>query len=256
MNADARGYNPYLFQELGRKIGDSETQASIIIAQKLNEGLIIPISHAWYTQEGKDYFENLCHSVIAVTVKNQIEEIYQAFWQGVLDAGIVWADNTKNEAPTMPQLPSIAIQLHADNILPYTYPDRNVIIKVEECTAIADNLVNVKEQIIDEISKLHADLDSEAQFIGGEQSEAVRELFVRLTKIIDELFQLILHDDENSIYKNIKKAADKQAEVASNVATTFRNAGTESGSNGGQSSGSFTATAEATPAPGPTQTTM
>ena len=54
-----QGYNPYLFQELGTKIGESESQAAVIIANELYKGLIAPISHNWYTQEGKDYFERL-----------------------------------------------------------------------------------------------------------------------------------------------------------------------------------------------------
>lgn len=228
MDVDVRGYNPEKFVDLGNTINTIAEKAVEEIGEKIQNGLYIPISTAWYTQEGKDYFHELTGVIRDASVS--IYYVYKDFRDFVQQAGEVWAENTKNPAPDTPSVHPLEITGIDDSIIEADF-EGNVIIDESAALAVANNLGQVKTDIINRIQELNGTLEAKVQFIGGGQAEAVKDLFVRIVSIIDKLFTTIIGDgasdtEGDSIYASINRAVKKQREVAEDIADSFKKVNT------------------------------
>lgn len=215
------GYNKEQIEGLRDAINSTAQEAAQGIVEKLESGIVTPMSTIWYAEEGVEFFEKFA-DVVKQSGTN-IHDVFQTFNDYVGQAGANWAENTKGEAPTMAAIDNIELVLNVSAIL-NTNEKGDRGIEREQANSVADNLEQVKSEIETTLKELAAKLDATTSFLGGNQAEAVQNCFVQVSGEVHKIFNYLTEGDD-SLRSAIIKTAEKYGEVGEGVSTAFSTQG-------------------------------
>lgn len=217
-SGNVTGYNCGQVNALRDTINNVAIKAGENIVERLHSDIIVPMSSVWYAPEAVEFFTGF-----AATVKASGEGItnaFDAFRGAVESAGKNWAENTQGEAPSLPAIDMVNLELNVSDIL--SDNAGNVTIDENQATTIADKLPEVEAAIKSDLEGLAATLNAETAFMGHGQAEAVQSCFVQVSGEIHKIFKY-LTEGEESLQGQIKKAAAKYSEVSSGISSAFSN---------------------------------
>jgi len=216
MNGSVTGYNCQRINELRDVINNTAQQAGENIVEKLHSGIIAPMSSVWYAPEAVQFFEGFKETVTASG--ENITAAFDAFRGAVESAGINWAENTGGEAPALPAIDSVVLDLNVSDI--QNDNAGNVTIDQDQASKIANGLNEVEEGIKSELEGLAGNLNAETAFIGGNQASKLQECFVMVSGEIHKIFKY-LTDGDSSLQGQINAAAKKYNEVSEGISSAF-----------------------------------
>lgn len=210
------GYNCEEVNALRNVINDTAQQAGEKILEELHDGVVVEMARAWYAPEAVEFFNGF-----AETVKASGEAITNAFdaYRGAIqEMGTRWAENTKGEAPNLPAIDQVELNLNVSDV--QSDDNGNIYIKENLATNIANNLPNVEEWIKNDLEKLANKLDAKSAFIGHGQADAARDCFTVVSGEIHRIFKY-LTEGETNLQGEIKKAVRKYQQVSESVTNDF-----------------------------------
>ena len=215
------GYNPNKVKDLRNSINSTiAPKVKDAIINELKTGIVTPISTAWYTQEGKDYFD-----AFSEAVKNTgpiIEEIFNAFIKGLEIAANNWAENVQSkDRITLPNLSGLNLKLDVSAVK----KDKGGDIGIDEAAAtqVANNAAQVKTNVNNELRTLSKSLSATSAFLGQGQAEAVEACFTKIQDEVAKIFSFLSEDTGNgqSLKSAIKAAVEKYGDVGSKTSSYF-----------------------------------
>ncbi len=216
---EVSGYNCEQINGLRDIINTTAQEAGEGIVDRLHSDIVTPMSSVWYTPEAVSFFE-----AFAATVKasgENIRKAFDTFRVAVEDSGKNWADNTGGEAPSLPELDSVELDLDVSEILPKT-DNGDVVIDEGEATKIANSLPEVEASIKDDLEQLAQDLNADTAFIGHGQANAIQTCFTTVSGEVYRIFKY-LTDGDDSLQSQINKAVEKHADVSTSIADAYNN---------------------------------
>lgn len=217
-SGETTGYNCQQINDLRDVINNTAQQAGQGIVERLHNDIIVPMSSVWYAPEAVEFFEGF-----ASTVKASGENItaaFDAFRGAVESAGTNWAENTGGEAPSLPTIDTVELNLNVSEIQPDN--GGNVVLDEGQATTIANRLTEVEEGIKSDLESLAGNLNAESAFIGHGQAEALQQCFVNVSGEIHKIFKYLTDGDE-SLQGQINKAVQKYQDVSSGISDAFNN---------------------------------
>ena len=220
-NADMTGYNPEEVTDLGPEVKKSSENVATIIKEKVENGIIQPISTEWYAQEAVDFF-----TAFAETVKQTgtaIAEAFDSFIASIESAGNNWAENVKGDQVTLERVGEINIDISIEEIKAKD-EQGNIGIREEEARGVADKLGEVRTDIETSLSEEAQKLNAETAFLGHDQAQAVTNCFDAVNKAVSKIFDFLIEGD-NNLQSQITAAVDKYGEIGTETANAFNNAG-------------------------------
>ena len=221
-SGEISGYNCERINALRDVINNTAEQAGNGIVERLHNDIVVPMSSVWYAPEAVDFFEGF-----ATTVKSSGESITAAFdaFRGAIEsAGKNWAENTGGEAPSLPAIDAVELDLNVSDIQPNN--GGNVTIDEGQAGTIAGSLTEVEEGIKSDLERLAGGLNAESAFIGHAQADALQSCFVKVSGEINKIFKY-LTDGEDSLQGQINKAVQKYSDVSTGISDAFNNTGAE-----------------------------
>lgn len=218
MDQNITGYNCERVNELREVINNTAQRAGEGIVERLHSEIIIPMSNVWYAPEAVEFFQGF-----ADTVKSSgqyIQQTFDSFRNAVQKAGENWAENTKGQAPNLPAIDPVELNLNVSDI--QNDNRGNVTIDENQAIVIAGTLEQVEANIKADLEGLAQNLLVEFAFMGHGQAEAIQNCFVLINGEIHRIFKYLTEGD-NSLKVQIGKAVEKYKEVSSGIAGAFNN---------------------------------
>ena len=213
------GFNPNQIEQLSRTVNTISNEVGNSIRIKLESGIVTPISQAWFTQEGVDYFNSFRDAVR--NSENIIQEIFNAFNQGLRKAGENWADQVRSRQRVSVQnvgRPNLNINVSA------VRPDRGGDIGIDEnaANAVANQVAGIRADIQAELKSQAQRLEANAAFMGHGQADAVRNCFTQINEEVARIFRILDEDgDGQSLRSAIKAAVTKYGQIGANTSSFF-----------------------------------
>ncbi len=223
------GYNPEKVVELGEEIVSACDNVMKIIVNILQTDLINPISQAWYTPEGKAYFDSF-----AKHVKNLRLGVYQTFLSfknSIQTTADEWAKlsvgNSGLEAPTV-NLASLNFpdaELDVSVILDKR-EDGDIGIDVDKAQTVANGLGTAQQSITNGINAIAQSVTASAAFLGGGQSAAINSCFTSINTAVSDVFKILTegNGESQSISEAIKIASANHTNFGAEVSSAFGDA--------------------------------
>ena len=176
------GYNKKEIENLINNINDSLEKTGEAITDSLYEGIILPMSTAWYAPEAQEFFEEFKEEVKASG--QVINTSFDNFRLAIQKAGELWAQNTQGEVPVLPEVTGVELNL---NITPIQSEDNGrIVINGNEAAKVAMSLSEIEEEIKSKIASITRNLDLDTSFIGRGQSQAILNCFTDIySSILD-----------------------------------------------------------------------
>ncbi len=212
------GYNAQAIEELGSYINSIASKTGSNIVERLHTSIIVPMSTVWYAPEAKSFFEGLATAV--EQSGEAITDAFDAFRNAIQEAGRVWAEATGGAVPTLSSICKVELILCTSEI--QSSNAGSVTIDVAQATAIANSVSEVRETIRTDLQTLADQLDAESAFIGQGQAQAVAQCFATISECVDKIFDY-LTEGEDSLQRQINKAAKKYKDMSGEVSSAFTN---------------------------------
>ncbi len=216
------GYNCEQVNSLRDVINNIASQAGDGIVERLHSDIVVPMSSVWYAPEAVTFFEGFAETVKASG--ENITAAFDAFRGAVESAGKNWAENTGGEAPSLPAIDSVELDLNVSDI----QSDNGGSVTIDEGQAetIASSLTEVEDDIRSDLESLAEGLEAETAFLGHGQADALQSCFVKVSSEIHKIFKY-LTDGEDSLQGQINKAVQKYSDVSKGISDAFNNTGEE-----------------------------
>lgn len=213
------GFNSEKVESLSQTVNKSAQDSCTMIIERLESGVVKPISTCWYAPEGVEFFQGFATAVEKTGV--EIKNIFDSFVKALEQAEHRWADNLKAQPTSLTPVGDCVMKLNVSSIQEKR-EDGNQGADPASVESVTGKLNDVKAGIESELNRIASDLNAETAFIGNGQGEAINECFKSLSKIISRLFE-ILTEGENNVQSNLKKAITKYGEVSQAVKKDFSN---------------------------------
>lgn len=214
---DVTGYNRQNVEELRNVINNTAQAAGSEIPEILKNGIITPISTAWYAPEAVKFFSDFAEIVKASGTA--ITEAFDSFRDAVQKAGANWAENTGGEVPSLAAIETVNLTLDVSAIQAADSAG-SVTITGSDAENVAKKLPNIEEEIKSKLQDLAKNLDAETAFIGGGQSAALQDCFVRVSGEVHRIFKF-LTEGEGSLQSQINQAVAKYGQVSEGISSAF-----------------------------------
>ena len=222
-STDVTGYNPAQVESLGTDIVSSSQKVADTIVEKLESGVIRPISEEWFAQEAKEFFDAFAETVRSTG--QAIAEAFDSFISSVESAGNNWAENTKGTTVSLERVGSIDLNLDVSAIQTQD-GSGNIGIKEEGARGVADSLTSVREEIQTTLTEEANRLNAETAFLGHDQAQAVTHCFEQVNIAVSKIFNFLIEGD-NNLQAQINNAVQKYGEIGTETASAFNNASAE-----------------------------
>ena len=200
---------------LDQQLFDTWCQDFNELQDTVKSSIIIPLSECWFTKKGVE-FSNSVNEMVNSAI-SKMHEYYMNFKEKINTAADNWASTTGNEASHIfiKELDANGYSNWASDIMKETNSAGAAVIEYEAAMAVANKIPQIEQEYLGKIESIHNSLDANTQFIGGEQAEALKQLYVEVTKEIQSLFSDILVE----VKTKITEAAEEQKAQAE---ATFR----------------------------------
>lgn len=217
---EGTGYNCEQIEALATVIDEAAQSAASGIVETLHNGVIVPISEAWYAGDAQEYFQGFAETV--AESGRAIQEYFDIFRMNVETAGKEWAEFAKGPSPTLSPVSEITLTLPTDEILQQDSNGNTVIIE-DKAQEVANGLEEVLEEIQTNLNDIADNLDASTAFLGHGQDEGVKECFVNVSNKVKEVFNYLTEGD-NSLQSSINKAVEAYGQSADSISSGFKNA--------------------------------
>ena len=214
---DISGYNKEEVEELRDKINSTAQQVGENVIEELENGIIKPISLAWYAEEAQEYFETFAEQVKAKG--ETIREVFDDFRSDIEKAGVEWAEKTKGAVPHLAKLDDVELKLDVSSIKKIDALG-NRGLNEYRVQAVVSGLDDVEANIKSNLSSLADELGVESAFLGHGQAKAIQSCFVNITSEIHKIFEYLLLGDD-SLSGALKKYSEKDSTTATDVAVGY-----------------------------------
>ena len=211
-----KGFDPEAVKRMRTEIDKSAQDSCEAIINKLESGVITPMSTCLYTPEGKKYFEGFAEDV--ARTGTEIKKVFDSFVEGLEKTANYWAQNTDADTITLSGVTDCVMKLDVSAI-----KDKNgtqVGIIEEEARNVVNKLSTVQSEIDDELAQIASRLDASEAFMGHGQAEAISSTFKQINKIVAGIFDFLTEGD-NSLSKQISNAVEKYSNVAGQVQSSY-----------------------------------
>lgn len=213
------GYNAEKISELRNMINNNAQQCGKDIVERLHNGIIIPLSTAWYSPEAVEFFSKFRD--VVKSSESAITEAYDTLRHNIQVAGDVWAEETGGEKPNLPAIDNIELDLNVTEIQSNT--NGNVVIDEAQATSIASKLGEVEEGILADLKSNAGNLDAETAFIGHGQAESVENFYNKVCDAVHNMFKF-LTDGEDSLQNYINRTAERYKNVSESISNGINSA--------------------------------
>ena len=210
------GFDPEAIKKMRNEIDKSAQDSCEAIINKLESGIITPISTCLYTPEGKKYFEGFAEDV--AKTGTEIKKVFDSFVEGLEKTANYWAQNTDADTISLQGVTDCVMKLDVSSV-----KDKNgtqVGIVEQEAKNVVSKLPTVQSEIDDELAQIASKLDANDAFLGHGQAEAISNTFKKINKIVADIFNFLTEGD-NSLSKQINNAVEKYGDVANQVQSSY-----------------------------------
>jgi hypothetical protein len=183
------GYNKGKVEELRGAINTTAQSSAEAIIKELESGVIVPMSTVWYAEEAQQYFEGFKAAVAACGAT--IHEVFDKFRENVEKTGADWATSTGGEAPTLPVLDEIVLDLPVDAILNINGAGDRMLDE-PGVKKVIGSLPTVEQNIKSSLNALAAQLEADTAFLGHGQGAAVQNCLVKVADAVHKIFVFLL----------------------------------------------------------------
>lgn len=214
--ADFTGYNPQEVEALGGQIKNAASKVSTGIVEKIKSGIVSPISEAWFSPEGVEFFEQFAQTV--KSTGTEIEKAFNDFMKSVESAGNNWAQNVKGPTVALGEVGTIDMTLDVSSMK----PDNGGQVGIMEAaaTSVAGMVPGVKSDIESTLAQIAGSLEASSAFLGRGQASAVQSCFRVVNNAVAKIFNF-LTDGDNSLQGQINKAVSKYGDIGTETASAF-----------------------------------
>ena len=218
MNQDWRGFNNTNVVALREIINTTAQSCGTTIVEDLKNGIVTPISTAWYAPEAVEYFEAFKTAV--AECGQSITDVFENFKNNVKSAGEYWGENTKStDSVDMAAIDLVELALDVSAIQQKD-PSGNIYLDMAQTNTVIGKLSEVKKDIETHLGALAETMKSEDAFIGGGQAASIDSCFVEVTKSVHKIFDF-LTEGEESLSSQLTSFVNKYSEMAEKVTTGF-----------------------------------
>lgn len=213
------GYNREAIEGLRDVIFTIAEKASATITDTMQAEIVDKMANLWYAPDAVTFFNDFATRVSNSAVK--FNEVFDSFRQNIENAGVLWAEQTGGDNPSLSEISSIELTLSVASI--QDNHDGNIFINADEATALANKLELVKGSIKTSLATLANELDVATAFIGGGQSGAIETCFAGVMDLVNDIFKYLTEDSSDgslSLATMIKNSADKYTTTASTISST------------------------------------
>ena len=215
---EQRGFNPQIINGLRDVINTTAQNCGAKVIEHLTDGVVKPISTAWYAQEAINYFEGFKETVKACG--EAIHETFDTFRINVENAGKAWEEKTSSAGEvSLAILDPIELNLDISSILAINEAG-NIYLDPSAVNTVISSLAEVEASIKSDLGTEAANLDAATAFLGGGQAESVEECFVKVAESVEKIFKF-LTEGENSLSAALTKAIETYKEQAAGVQRSF-----------------------------------
>ena len=213
------GYNKENIEALRGVVERAYAQMVTAVPSIVRNGIIIPISTVWYTQEGYNYFQAFGRAVNSTSIL--MHDCYQAFIDDIQNAGAAWAETTGNERPVLGVIDQAPMYVAVDEIQAVD-SNGSAVIDVEAARGIANGLSAVKEEILEKAREINPASDIRLGVIEGINNGHKTIAVINQTRAIDKR-RLLSEEAISALHSLVKKNLLKDyEEVCAEVINCYR----------------------------------
>ena len=213
------GFNPDNVTQLSTKVATTSDEIAELIVSKIKTEIVDPMSQAWYSKEGVDFFKRFEEAVKGTGP--HIQKIFAAYNDGVCEAGEHWrrrTDDTRSITKAIVDTPT----MHCDTSCMQDQINGNAGIFEAGCEAVANKISGVRQDIFEQLKVAASSLKAESSFLGQNQASAVEELFIRIQDEVNRIFRFLEEDTNGPSLKScIKKTVEDYQAAGQDVTRAF-----------------------------------
>lgn len=190
-SGDDYGYNREQIENIGQEINNQAALVADNIVSTIKNEIVAKVAVDWMARVAVECFEEYKEKVKAKEA--DVTAVFQTFSQKLGEAGARWADETHNDAPSMPAIETVLLDLDISEVQE-SDSNGDVFIKEGISTSVTGYIENAREMMKEYIAKLAAETDASLAFFGGGQSDAIREAAAAIGDEIDSMLNTLQTD--------------------------------------------------------------
>lgn len=212
---EVAGYNRDKVNAIGDTINN--TYATLVkgLADKIQAGLVDPMSTKWYAPEAVDEFKDIQKAV--KKMGEAMYDAYKAYRDWVQQMGENWAANTKGKKPSLKNPGKKSIDINVSKIQKEN--GGNVTLDEKGAQAVAATMKQLHSDMLALVRAEHGKLEASSAFIGHGQAAAATACFVKVADAIGVLFNLM-----ETLGDRLNEYANKYKTVGEGIRDQFKSA--------------------------------
>lgn len=212
----AVGYNKGEIENIRNAINDQAQETAKVIVREINQ-LVEHSSKLWYSEVAQEYFKTFASNVSEY--EDKITQIFQQFNQLIADAGASWAERTEGEAPNMPEIEKVSLEIDVSPIQATNeHGDRYIEDGIEE--EVSFHVSTAKTAIKFFVDDVADRANLSLAFIGGDQSDGIKQAAKNLTGAVDSMLDFLTEGD-NALVNKVKEYRESYQDTAAKNVETF-----------------------------------
>lgn len=216
--ADALGYNTEEVEAIGEGINKYANQTGEVIVTAIKTNIVDKVAEDWVSEAAVEYFDQFKDEL--KEKEASITEVFQNFSDQIGKAGQNWADQTKGTAPTMPAVDTVTLDLDVSSMKATDgNGDRYMYDDIEE--KVKGYVENARSEILSAFANMESEINAEAAFFGGGQSEAVQEAANSLGDQVNSMLDGVISGDSGSLITAIQNYKNEYSDTATSNASSF-----------------------------------
>lgn len=209
------GYNKGAVEEIRTQTNTMAQETGNIIIDAIKNNIINFVAERWYSEVAVTYFEEFKN--VLKSKEDGITAIFQSFNAKMKRAGDEWAQTTQGEAPDMPPIETITLDLDVSNI---SNVDANQSRWIEEGlqTSILQPIEDARAEVKSYIENKAYEVDASLAFLGGGQAEAVNTAADQLDEAVNDILNFLVEGDESLVGAIERYNTEYTTQAETNVA--------------------------------------
>ena len=207
------GYNKENIESIREEINNQAQDTAKKIVSNINS-IVSSISELWFSEVAVEYFKEFANDISSYAPK--ITNAFEQFNQKIAEAGAEWAAKTEVEAPNLAPIDSVTLDIDISPIKAVNAGgDRYITTGLAEEVS---SLVSIaKGDITEYITDIAERADVSLAFIGGEQSEGVRNCASALKQYVEDMLSFLDSGEHSIVTKLEAYDTEYQRTAQSNV---------------------------------------